>query len=257
MVTKKDITSGLQNTGLAQGDLVLVHSSLSSFGRVDGGAETVIDGLMEHIGETGGILMPNFPKFFGGEYGLAMKNSILFDLKKSPSAVGKITDIFWQRPGVIRSTNPTHSVAAWGERALKIIPGHENCLSSCGKNSPFYFNCLNGGKILLMGVNHNRNTTLHTVEDSNGAPTRSTFIYYPQVVDYEGRVITVPTRPHLPGLARRYDKMDKICDFHKIQTQEMVGKSLLKLIQADQLFTIGAGLIKENPLFLIDMQKMY
>jgi len=256
IVQKQDIIFALKDLGLAKGDIVLVHSSLSSFGYVEGGADSVIDALMEVVGKDGGILMPSFPAFIGGEYGLVENNNIIFDLRVSPSAMGKITDVFWRKPGVRRSIHPTHPVAAWGARALQVIRGHQNCLCSCGEGSPFHKNCLVGGKILLIGVTHSCNTTLHTIEDVNGAPTRSIFIYYPKVIDDEGRVVTVPTRPHLPGLPRRYQIMDDICKSEGIQIETMVGKALLKLIVADKFFKLGSNLIKKDPVFLIDMDKM-
>ena len=256
MVKKQDIVMALEDLGLTKTDIVLVHSSLASFDHVEGGADTIIDALVEVIGKDGGLLMPSFPAFIGGEYGLVEKNDIVFDVRISPSAMGKITDVFWRRQGVVRSIHPTHPVAAWGKRGKDIIQGHDKCLCSCGQYSPFHKNCLLGGKILFIGVGHSCNTTLHTIEDINGAPTRSISIYYPKVVDYEGRIVTVPTRPHLPGLVRRYEIMDEICKTEGIQKELKLGNAVLKLVMADRLLEIGSDFIKKNPLFLIDMEKM-
>jgi aminoglycoside 3-N-acetyltransferase len=67
--------------------LLLVHSSLSSFGYVESGAETVINALMEAISDSGALLMPSFPS--GSEYELARKG-ITFDVVTTPfSAVSK------------------------------------------------------------------------------------------------------------------------------------------------------------------------
>lgn len=257
MVTEQDIVGALEELGLHKGDLVLVHSSLSSFGRVERGADTVIDALMAVTTQEGGVLMPSFPAFGRrGEYGLVIDNDFVFDLRTSPSATGRITDVFWKREGVTRSIHPTHPVAAWGKRAKPIIEGHQECLCSCGEGTPFHKNCLEGGTILLIGVTYVCNTTLHTVEDVNGAPTRAASIFYPKVIDCEGREITVPTRPHLPGLARRYPVIEEICREKGIQTQAKVGNSLLKLIRADKLLEVGSERITKDPLFLIDMEMM-
>lgn len=57
-ITKQDIINGLLDLGLKSGDEIEVHSSLSSFGYVDGGAETVISALKDVVGENGSIFMP-------------------------------------------------------------------------------------------------------------------------------------------------------------------------------------------------------
>ena len=256
MVTKKDMVKGLIKLGLEEGDSVLVHSSLSSFGYIEEGADTVISALMEVVGQEGGVLMPSFPAFVGGEYGLVEKNEIVFDIRVSPSLMGKISDAFWRREGVRRSIHPTHSVAAWGNKGWEIIEGHEKCLCSCGEGSPFHRNCLIGGKILFLGTTHSSSTTLHTVEDVNGAPTRSVFVFYPKVIDCKGRVVTVSTRPHLPGLARQYEIINKVCRENGIQKEGKVGNAVLKLIEADGLLETGSRLIRKNPLFLINMEAM-
>ena len=58
IVTKADIVAGLQEIGLKEGDTVIVHTSLSSIGYVCGGAQTVIEALIEVVGEDGTIMMP-------------------------------------------------------------------------------------------------------------------------------------------------------------------------------------------------------
>lgn len=252
IVTKKDIIEGLKKLGIEKGDLLFVHSSLSSFGYVENGANTVIDALIEVIGEEGTLAMPSFPAFIGGEYGLVLNNQIVFDVRISPTAMGKIPDTFWRRPGVKRSIHPTHSVAAWGKMRDWLIADHEKCSSSCGANTPFHKICLSKGKILLIGVTHANNTCLHTVEDTNGVPTRSCELFYPKVIDYEGKVVTVPTYPHLPGFKRDYQKMDEICKSYGIQKEIKIGNSLLKIIDAQRMYEIGSTMVRENPLFLID-----
>ena len=57
MVTKQDILFSLSLMGIQSGDLLLVHSALSSIGQVEGGADTVIDALLETIGPKGTLVM--------------------------------------------------------------------------------------------------------------------------------------------------------------------------------------------------------
>jgi aminoglycoside 3-N-acetyltransferase len=253
IITKRDLIEGWEKLGIRKGDVVFVHSSLSSFGYVEGGAEAVIESLMEVIIEAGILAMPSFPAFVDGEYGIA-KNEMIFDVRLSPTAMGKIPDTFWRMDGVKRSLHPTHSVAARGKERDWLIEGHEKCPSSCGKDTPFHKLCKINGKILLIGVGHSSNTTLHTVEDANGCPTRGCIPYYPKVIDYEGRIIPVETYPHLPDLPRDYDKADEICKQKGIQKETKIGNSLCKLVEAGKLFEIFSEFVRENPLFLINME---
>lgn len=252
-VKKEDLIKGFEELGIQKGDIVFVHSSLSSFGYVDGGAETVIEALKEVITYNGILAMPSFPPFIGGEYGLA-KEGIIFDVRVSPTAMGRIPDRFWRMEGVRRSLHPTHSVAGWGKEKDWLIEGHEKCPSSCGRNTPFHKLCLANGKILLLGVSHSSNTTLHTVEDANGCPTRGCIAYYPQVIDYEGRILTVPTYPHLPDLPRDYEKADKICKNRGIQKEVRIGNALCKMVEAGKMFEILSEFVKTDPLFLINKE---
>ena len=59
-LTQQDIEQGLQSMGLRRNNVVEVHSSLSAFGWVDGGADAIVDALMNVIGEQGTIVMPAY-----------------------------------------------------------------------------------------------------------------------------------------------------------------------------------------------------
>ncbi len=116
-VTKKDVTQACRRLGIALGDTMIVHSSLKSLGYVQGGADAVIDGLLDALGEDGTLVMPTL---------------IMKDFRKAyetwymdkPSDVGIITETFRRRAGVVRSNQETHSVAACGKLAQEIIANH-------------------------------------------------------------------------------------------------------------------------------------
>ena len=93
MITKEIIINGLKELGLKQGDTVLVHSSLSSFGYVDGGADTVIDALLETVGKEGTVLVPTLT---GSEH-LSAENPPVFDVRNTPCWTGKIPETFRKR----------------------------------------------------------------------------------------------------------------------------------------------------------------
>ena len=110
-VTRQNIVTALKKLGLKQNDIVLVHGSLSRIGLVDGGADAVIDALLEVVGGNGTLLMPSFQS--GSEFFLAQSKCV-FDIRNSPSELGIISETFRKRPGVIRSLSPTHCTAGIG-----------------------------------------------------------------------------------------------------------------------------------------------
>ena len=87
-----------------------------------------------------------------------------FDPRETPSQVGAISDALWRRPKAHRSTHPTHGIAAIGRRAEELVRGHEKT-STFGKEGPYGRYVEWGAKILFLGVDLRRNTTLHAIED--------------------------------------------------------------------------------------------
>jgi aminoglycoside 3-N-acetyltransferase len=158
-LTQSDIVRGLRELGVEPGMVLMVHSALAAFGEVAGGADTVIDALLEAIGPEGTLLMP------------AMGSAPIFDVNTTPSNVGGITDRFWRRPEAKRSIHPTHSAAGVGPLVDQILEGHLQQPTAIGPDSPWgRVAKLDSGYILFLGCDQDRNTLLHTAEDIvNGA----------------------------------------------------------------------------------------
>ena len=104
------LVAGLQQLGLALGDRVVVHSSLSSLGHVVGGVETLIQALLSAIGPAGTLMVPYFTDF--------VTHQAVFDpANPPPSVVGDVTNRLRTWPGSILSNCPSHSVVAVGSAA--------------------------------------------------------------------------------------------------------------------------------------------
>jgi len=250
MVLKKsDIINGLRQMGLKAGNIVLVHGSLKSLGQMEGGVDTVIDALLETLTSDGTLLMPSFQ---GGAEFYLVDRGCRFDVRNTPSECGIITEVFRRRPGVLRSLSPTHCTAACGRLAEKILAGHERCKISVGLGSPYHRLVKMDGKILLLGVTHGSNTTLHFVENTNGAPTICRKEYNPVVVDENGAEITVPTLPHMPGLPRDYLKAESLLLRAGVQVNARIGMAEAKLVKAGAMAALLGEKIRECPLFLIE-----
>ena len=153
----------LQQLGIKNGDVLLVHSSMRGFEAFDGKVTDIISVLQKSIGAEGTLLMPTIP-FMGTaiEY---MQSGKIFDVRKTPSRMGMISEFFRRMPEVKRSVHPTHAVAAWGSRANDILLDHDKCETPCGRQSPYGKLLDFNGKILLLGTGIRALTFYHTLEE--------------------------------------------------------------------------------------------
>ncbi|MDI6784051.1 MAG: AAC(3) family N-acetyltransferase [bacterium] len=248
MVTKHGIIQGLQELGLTKGGIALVHSSLSSFGDVDGGVETVIDALLETVGEEGTIIVPTLT----GTAEHNADNPPVFDPINSSCWTGKIPETFRHRVNAVRSLHPTHSVAAIGNLAEYIIANHEQSETPCALDSPYGKLFKLGGSILLLGVMHSSSTLLHLVEEIAQSP----YHMQPEWVDAQlitpdGTTTTVRCQIHLWGWDRDFNKIDTLLSDAGIQRIGKIGKSMVRLIAARPTVELVLRKLESDPLYLL------
>ena len=119
----KDIEEGLRRLGLSRGDAVEVHSSLSSMGWVQGGAATLIEALMDVVGEEGALVMSAYPvspplPLTDEERarGIGWKVRILEAGSDEKTGLGAVSDTFRGWPGVVCGPGPFR-MCAWGRDA--------------------------------------------------------------------------------------------------------------------------------------------
>lgn len=161
--TPEDFLQALKKVGIRPGDAVMVHSSYASFEGFAGGVSDVIQKLQEAVGESGTLLQPTMP-FSGRALDYARSGQIT-DVRKTPSKMGLLTELFRRRTGVIRSVHPTHPIAAWGRGAAAMTVDHYKSLTPCGAGSPFHRLLEADGKTLLAGVDINSMTFFHYIEE--------------------------------------------------------------------------------------------
>jgi len=160
-VTTEALRAGLAQVGIESGDLVAVHVSLSSMGRLEGRAEAFLDALQTALGAGGTLVVPRFVHYVGFQ---------IYDPHDlPPTETGQVGDRLLQRPGAILSLQPSHPVVAAGPRARAVTEGHYRA-SPVGIDSPFDRLARLGGKVLLVGVNQRVNTTIHVGEAYAGVP---------------------------------------------------------------------------------------
>jgi aminoglycoside N3'-acetyltransferase len=158
-VTREQIRDGLSQAGLKKGDIVVAHSSLSSFGHVVGGADAVIDALLDVLGLEGTLIMPSHTNV--GERDVAGYDPLSTPVRRN---IGKIPETFWRRRDVHRGRHPPrHPWAVKGPRAGELLALSE----SMKIGTQHVGGLLNrvadlDGYVLLLGSMHNGNTSVHT-----------------------------------------------------------------------------------------------
>lgn len=232
MLTKSHIASGLRSLGLDPGDKVLVHSSLSALGRVEDGAEAVIDALLEAVGPEGLVVVPTF----GGPQP--------FDRRTTPTTLGVIADRFWRRPDAVRSLHPTHSVAAIGKGAEELIRDHEKAPTAYAEGTPYHRLTQEGGKILLLGVDQDRNTTMHTAEALSGA------VYLTSIqgtyIDDSGQAVTIDIAA-MAGPHRNFIGLDPLFRERGVTRMGRIGKAVCRLMDSRMMLEVALEALRHDP----------
>jgi aminoglycoside 3-N-acetyltransferase len=177
--TVNSIYNDLKKLGIYEGDIVLVHSSLSSIGWVCGGTQAVIMALLKSIGSGGTLVMPtqsasisdpeeweNPPVPHDWIYDI-YENMPAFDPMVTPTeGMGKIPELFRTIPNTIRSNHPQVSFSANGKLAKQITENHE-LTPGFGMNSPLGKMYELNAKVLLLGVGYSSCTSFHLAESLN------------------------------------------------------------------------------------------
>jgi aminoglycoside 3-N-acetyltransferase len=240
----------LRRLGVSPGDVVIVHSSFDEFQGFTGTAMDAIRVLQEAVGQNGTLLMPTLP-FTGTAVDYALQAPV-FDVMRTPSRMGLLTELFRRSPGVVRSVHPTHPVAAWGAKAEELITGHHLSQTPCGAGSPFARLLVHDGRILLLGTGIGSMTFFHTVEEilESELPftpfTKETFIL--QSRDRAGATVTSKMRLFDPECSRRRN-LDKLVPALKEQgvwKQGRVGKLDVILLDAKAVLEVCRSLAKNG-----------
>ncbi|MGD9494248.1 MAG: AAC(3) family N-acetyltransferase [Bacteroidales bacterium] len=123
VLKKQDLINDLNKLGLQKGDIVNVKASLKSIGFINGGANTLVEALIDVVGNEGAILTESFIKMLPIKK-LNKNNSNHFANKNSDSYAGALTNAILKHPNVIVGNHPTHRYAAIGEKIALIVQSH-------------------------------------------------------------------------------------------------------------------------------------
>ena len=154
-VSTADVVRQLRELGVTPGAVLLVHTSFSKAGPIEGGPPALIAALQDSVGSAGTLVMPS----------MSDDDDYPFDpVKTACRGMGVVAETFWRLPGVLRSNSP-HAFAAAGPAAAGITADHPLDLPH-GMNSPVGRVYEADGQVLLLGVGHDANTTIHLAEST-------------------------------------------------------------------------------------------
>lgn len=249
MHSKQSLQEQIEALGIKPQDTLLIHSSMKAIGEVEGGADTVLDVFSEHLAPGLLVLPTHTWRQINAEYNV-------FDVENEPSCVGILTNLFRQRPGVIRSWHPTHSVAALGADALEFTSGEENLDSPCPREGCWGKLYDRQAKILFLGANINRNTIIHGVEEWANIPNRVSDWYQDlKIRTPDGRLLDRPMRRHespIPDVSKNYGKLATPLFARKFAKKGKIGDAESILVEVVPMVDLTMEFLRRNPDLFLD-----
>ncbi|MYA68752.1 AAC(3) family N-acetyltransferase [Candidatus Poribacteria bacterium] len=182
--TVESLQTDFRALGIEKGMVLLVHSSLSAMGWVCGGAVAVIIALQQVLEETGTLVMPAHstdlsdpsqwknPPVPESWWETIRETMPAYDPDLTPTrSMGKIAETFRKQKDIFRSAHPQSSFCARGPQASYIVKNHALAYGM-GEHSPLARIYDLQGYVLLLGVDHSSNTSIHLAEYRAGFPSK-------------------------------------------------------------------------------------
>jgi aminoglycoside N3'-acetyltransferase len=223
--------------GVEPGGVLLVHTSFRAVRPVEGGPQGLIAALRAALGPEGTLVMPSATD----------DDDTPFDPERTPAAndLGVVADSFWRLPGVRRSSHP-FAFAAAGPQAARILadplplPPHI-AASPVGRVHEL------DGQVLLLGVGHDANTTLHLAELLAEVPYR---VPRHCIVLRHGRATRIDYGEN-DHCCARFALMDDWLRPAGLQAEGRVGQAHARLVRARDVVAIARARLAEDPLLFL------
>jgi len=226
-----DVKAALLNLGVTRGGVLLVHTAFSKVRPVEGGPAGLIRALHDALGPDGTLVMPS----------MSDDDDHPFDAKTTPClGMGIVADTFSKMPGVLRSDN-AHAFAAIGPHARRITASHPLDLPH-GLDSPVGRVYELDGQILLLGVGHDANTTIHLGESMAGVRYRR-----PKTLTIVRHgVATVFDYAEIDHCCANFALVDGWLDARGLQHHGRVGPAEARLMNSRDVIAVVVPRLREN-----------
>lgn len=244
-VSAADLEAAVRQLDL-DGCLVCLHSSLRSFGRVDDGADAVVDGFLA-AGCT--LLVPTFtPHHVPAPEGRRFpRNATDYDAPPGPDwlgepyvpettlvgpAMGTIPAAVARRPGRSRGAHPQNSFCAFGPLAQALTSGQ----TPLRPYVPFEELIARGGSVVLAGVGLDRMTLVHLAEEHAGRE-----LFHRWAPGADGR----PLECRVGGCSAGFGSLAEA--LAPCERRTSVGKSLWRVFDAGRALELVTEAIRADP----------
>jgi len=250
-VTRDDIRRGLAAVGLEPGDCVIVHSSLSRFGYVEGGPDAVVDAVLDAIGPEGTAVFPNFTGSQADYFGEPHEENIY------TGVVGRAAR---RRDDFVNSRHPLYAICAKGPMAAELVALCDRYIFAAGETKFIHVMSRMGGKALLLGVDHNSNSSVHLIEEfgdleykiqdkSCWALTVEEFRAMPEEKQEELRELHSGVNLDYDTVCR-FDRMDAPLKREGVMRVGRIGAAEVRLMKIADVVRVGLEEVKRDPWFL-------
>lgn len=250
--TQDRIGEALRVLGLPRGAIVFVHSSMSSIGYVEGGAEVLVDALLQVLGPAGTLAVPTFT------FSHSRSADPVFDPALDPSEMGRLTEETRTRPGARRSCHLLHSVVALGAQAEEIAACHGP--SAWAEDGPFWKLHELDAYILLLGVPYLRCTFIHLLEQLVKVPYRQWREVEAQVREPDGSRRPLPTLTFGPKpgfVGNDFNRLGAMLEERGLVLAGSVGNAVARLFRAKDAFEVGMAQYRVDPDFFLMKGREY
>ncbi len=239
-LTKDDLVKALKELGVKESDIVVLHSSLSGCGHVQGGENAIIEAFTT-CADT--LLAPSFTRPYVAFEGSVNRNKgyTPYDKNDFDNIWTGAIPIAMLKQGAIRSAHASHSWCGLGQKAELCLKEHGLLDPPTGDSSPLAVALRNKGKIVTYGVGANALTFLHYVEDKMGSAFLANAVV--KVKGEDGKVTTEVIHRHLPG-CRGFYKGDGF-------DSKIMRKAIEKGLEVKSV-KFGIGKI-----YMFDMEELY
>ena len=234
--SKSDIIEQLKRMNAPQDKIVIMHSSLRAIGGVEGGAENLLNILVEYFTEKGGLFC--VPTHTWHNIG----KEITLDMSTDDNCLGAFSTVALQSGLGVRSENPTHSLVVFGDRgkANEFIKNEPFVKTSTAPEGCYGQLYSRDGYVFLVGVSQNSNTYLHAVDEILKTPNRMEKAPNPaRVRKADGRVvghnIIMYYADYTDDISRRFSKFDTAFRYHGCITDGFLGNAPVQLCSARKM----------------------
>jgi aminoglycoside N3'-acetyltransferase len=197
----------LDQLGVPHDGTIYVQASIDWIGRAGIDGPSMLSALLGWIGNTGTLVMPSYP--FHSTHQQYLAGGVTFDVRKTPSHIGLLPEMFRRTKGAVRSLDPDFCVTALGPDAHAIAGDHPSGADPFGPDSSYQRMLDRQATLVGLGVSENTTSFIHVIdsraEGGYPAPVYAKETYATTVVDRAGEAHAVTRkalRPEFQGLSR-------------------------------------------------------